>query len=215
MAEVEVEEESEDVKQARLRLGFFRTMVTEEAELIAGADLCGILRTSGKIVNFPEASSEGITSLHDGATYQFYNAELMQYLACLFKNTFTRNNNQGNLELVSAYMMPGGYSGEPSLSGLVRPILFRTGMDVLNDFAVVKTVNTVYDEPGADPLTFEVYNTELIHEYFIGLNLNSLRQYVTNFMFVYAIFGCVPSKVDLELCSGVEGRQKNHLLVEN
>ncbi|MFS8160598.1 MAG: hypothetical protein ACMG6E_10430, partial [Candidatus Roizmanbacteria bacterium] len=217
MMEEEEEYEYESDKDLYFRLELFKNTILEEEEIISAIDLCGIISTFGAVTNFEKVTPGGVEVLYQGKNYHFYDASYMQYLACLFKNTFTKKKDD-NHEVVNKFLVPGKRIGEASLSGQVTSISFQNDVDMLKEFAVVKTVRSIYDD--GDPEQFFVFNAELIHEYFVGLRLNGIRHYVTNFMFVYAIFGCVPSLSDDELCDVSEDDeesmdiQKNHLLIE-
>lgn len=59
----------------------------------------------------------------------------------------------------------------------VQGFLFRNGFQYLSDNMVMKISQNSSDQ-------------DLIHEYYIGLRLNQLRQEIPNFMFVYGMFKC-------------------------
>lgn len=107
--------------------------------------------------------------------------------------------------------------GEVSVMGSV----FEVGVSNLTnrtDFNItIKTPQVTMKPRGSTPQ--DIYNNkrrvaylELIHEYKVGMNLNSMRQFVPSFMMTYGMFSCGSDPQNMQICTG--GMSMPFLVIE-
>ncbi len=107
------------------------------------------------------------------AASQFYNPEVMAYIACLTSSIYylPKNGNQKQIDEIHSYikdlkLVSSGAYGNISLAKI-------KDLDI-----IIKAPKRVEDD-------------DLPHEYFVGMHaLNNLRKDIPNFVYVYGGFSC-------------------------
>jgi hypothetical protein len=113
----------------------------------------------------------------------FYNPSVMEEAMCIADSiVYTQPIEMGSItsnQRIRRWLDKMTQIGEESVEGYA----LETSLDKSDDVFVVKVPR--------DP-----NNKDLLHEYFVGLQLNSLRKHIPNFAYVMGGFKCSPPVID-------------------
>lgn len=160
-----------------------RAQMIKQQLVLSDRQLCVSFSNKEKIKkNFANTNLLGAyewNKLFEGARFQFFNYRYMQWLACSLQGSFVLPNNltrEANIMSVHNSIKSLTLVGEASVSGFVSSAKFTDKNE--ESIILVK----IAQEERSD--------LELYHEYFVGVHLNSLRNSIPNFMFIFGIFRC-------------------------
>ena len=135
-------------------------------------------------------------------THQFYNLNVLAVMSCLTDAIVTT--------LPISDLLPN-----ERIHQWIDQIKLITADSVSSDtfMAQIQNVNLFVIKVPKNPSTSIAY-----HEYFVGLSLNTLRQKIPNFAYIYGIFKCSPPVFDVEgrlstWCHS-EGPQVHYIMYE-
>lgn len=129
-------------------------------------------------VNIKDTPAKLFTRIARGARNEFYNYNAMKWLSCNMQYNFSfigTLRRWADIESVQTAISNLSLTGEASAEGNV----WRAEFKGIENLILLKTARAFSNDAG------------IFHEFFVGtLFTNELRQWISNFMYVYGLFKC-------------------------
>ena len=142
-----------------------------EFQLISDNPLCPAIRSSGL-----DPRRVNTTEYANLVKNEFYNPDVMRAATCVADGIIAMADNPGKYDQMRQWLKELVVVGEPSANGMA--LVASTGLPKDNRVIIAK-ISLAGKE-------------DLIHEYFVGLVLGELRQYIPSFAMMLGAFKCSP-----------------------
>lgn len=158
-----------------------------EEDIMSKKQMCSVSAVKSLGINIADLDVDRLTRLIHN---QFYDPMVMKAILCVSESIFYSGNGDEIVpynERIRDWFQDLRQIGQESVEGTaIRASLKGGKKDVMeNDIFVIKAPR--------DPA-----NMELLHEMFVGLQLNKLRSQIPNFSYVFGGFKCSPPIIDKE-----------------
>jgi len=158
-----------------------------EEVVISEKPPCSISAIKSLGINMADLKSGKLTKI---VSEQFYDPIIMKAVACVSEAIFYSGNSDDTIqynERIKDWLRDLKQIGDDSVEGMaMRASIKGAPTNVMSS-------NIFIIKAPQDP-----NNTDLIHELFVGIQLNKLRSKLPNFSYVFGGFKCSPPNIDKE-----------------